>query len=101
MGCCSFACRNYSQDSQDLQDDSFADLSIESSGSKDKLMQVVQTEDASLSQTCRVRSTSCTSLQYSTQLETAFLFGTPQNSDRLGTMLKRSVNYLSFNDYYK
>lgn len=101
MGCCSFTCHNPNQDSQDLQDESFADLSIESSSSQDKLMHVVQSEDASLSQTYRLRSTSCTSVHFSTHLETAFLFGTPQNSDRSGTPFKRSVNYSSFHDYYK
>ena len=92
MGCCSLTCYNHIQSSQDLLEDSFSDISIESSVMGDKLMQEVQIEDASLNRGGRLRSISCASIQLSTHLETAFLYGTQQDSEITVSLFKKSVN---------
>ena len=110
MGCCNIACieqedshENQVTVNENSSNVSFADLSI---GSKNNNEEAINTEELNSTQCYRLRSISCKSLRYSTNIEAAFLMTTPLRAVSIvskscnlksnETMLENTLNYASY-----
>jgi hypothetical protein len=94
MGCCaSFSIEHEAENlildskPENTANVSFADLSIRSDCEDQPVF--LNTEELNFTRSSRLRSTSCNSLRYSNQLESAFLMSGPLKSDRI---ISKSVN---------